>query len=119
MAKNKNKKQSPGGGNDARQTDRSIDLTRPAADDSDNDLNIDELLRKYMPEYRDGDKTEEPEGELRLDAAPKGSGGKEQPAGDDESFDDLFASLGLNGDESAPAEDPFAAGASVGSAAGA
>lgn len=109
MAKKKNKKQSPGGGNDTRQTDRSIDLSKPAPDDSDSDLNIDELFRKYMPEYRDGDNTDGPEGELYPEAAQTGNGGKDRTAGSDQAFDDLFASLGLNGDDDAPAGTPFTA----------
>ena len=72
MAKHKRKNGNPGtngdavrGGNPARErgfdddffADTSIDLTSDAADssDSDSDLDINALLRKYMPEFQDGD----------------------------------------------------------------
>ena len=113
MAKKKNKKQSPGSGNDTRRTAPDLDLSRPAADDSDSDLNIDELLRKYMPEYRNRNKTDVPEGELYPAASQTGEGGGDRTAENDEAFDDLFASLGLNGDATAQGGNPLNADTAV------
>ncbi len=70
MAKNKNKKNSlfhsgrdeGNEKNGARLTGDSIDLTANPGEESDSDLDINELLRKYMPEYRD-----EREADTRID----------------------------------------------------
>ena len=70
MAKHKNKKNSlfhsgrdeGNEKNGARLTGDSIDLTANPGEESDSDLDINELLRKYMPEYR-----EEREADTRID----------------------------------------------------
>ena len=69
MAKNKKKKGFhilPGKDSQdktPRLPDDAIDLTSPDSQESDSDLDINELLRKYMPEYRND--AEDPDLEQR------------------------------------------------------
>ncbi len=92
MAKHKNKKNSlfhsgrdeGNEKNGARLTGDSIDLTANPGEESDSDLDINELLRKYMPEYRD-----EREADARIDELFSAAEDKTEPEPEESGADEL------------------------------
>ncbi|MBQ2547125.1 MAG: hypothetical protein II557_12610 [Clostridia bacterium] len=134
MAKQKKKNENPGtdndaviGSNPAKErgfdddffADASIDLTSDAKDssDSDSELDINALLRKYMPEYQDEAPSEEAEktpeeAEKSDDAAPadepaepEAVPGQEEPKSD--ALDDILGGIGAADAPEAESGDEF------------